>query len=327
MQRMMWRLTAGFAVLLGAGLLAAGTARAQQDYPNRPIKLVCGFVAGSGADVVHRYLADKLRPLAGVPVIVENKPGASGNLAHAYVANSKPDGYTVYPVGGSTLASSMHIFKKPPIDPLKDLEPVDTLLKQGWLVVVDAKSPFKTLPDLTAFLKEKKEKASYATATVPGTVTGELYKNLAGLQMVQVNYKTIGDSLTDLLAGNIDVMMADAAYTLREMKNGRLRALAITTKERMSSMPDIPTMAEGGIQGINLVVWWVNMVPAGTPQPIKDKLRGWFDQIASTDETAKFLSSIGTDRFISTPEEATAFLKQEIKDWGDRIHLAKIQPE
>ncbi len=309
-------------------LLWAAPALAQQDYPNRgPIKLVCGFVAGSGADIVHRYLADKLRAITGTAVIVDNKPGASGNLAHAYVAHSKPDGLTVYPVGGSTLASSVHIFKNPPIDPLKDLEPVGTLLKQGWLVVVDAKSPFKTLPDLTAYLKQKKGNASYSTATVPGTVLGELYKNIAGLETVQVNYKTIGDSLNDLLAGNIDVAMADAAWTLREMKNGRVRALAISTKARMDALAEIPTMTEGGVPGIDLVVWWAVMVPAGTPQPIKDKLRGWFDRILRMPETDKFFKSIGTDIFISTPEETTAYLTKEIKTWGDEIRLAKIQPE
>jgi tripartite-type tricarboxylate transporter receptor subunit TctC len=320
------RRIAGPTAIALAALLFVLPARAQE-YPSRPIKLVCGFVAGSGADVVHRYLADKLHGLAGVPVIVDNKPGASGNLAHAYVANSKPDGYTVYPVGGSTLASSVHLFKKPPIDPLKDLEPVGTLLKQGWLIVVKADAPFKTLPDLTAYLKAKKDKASYSTATVPGIVTAELYKNIAGLQTVQVNYRTIGDSLSDLLSGTIDVMFADAAYTLREMQNGRLRPLAISTAQRIDAMPDIPTMAEGGVPGVNIVVWWANMVPAGTPKPIKDKLRGWFDQIARMDDTAKFLRSIGTDPFVMGPEETSKFLAQEIKTWGDEITLAKIQPE
>src|SRR5262249_4010248 len=149
--------------------------------------------------------------------------------AHSYVANSKPDGYTVYPVGGSTLASSLALFKTPPIDPLKELEPLGTLLKQGCLVAEAAKSPLQTPPRPTAFLKEKKEKASYSTATVPGTVLAELYKSIAGLQIVQVNYKTMGDSLNDLMAGTIDVAFSDAAYTLREMKNGRMRTLAIST--------------------------------------------------------------------------------------------------
>lgn len=310
-----------------AALLCAVPALAQQDYPNRPIKLVCGFVAGSGADIVHRYLAEKLRVLTGNPVIVENKPGASGNLAHAYVANSRPDGYTVYPVGGSTLASSLHIFKTPPIDPIKDLEPVGTLLKQPWLLVVDAKSQFKTVPDVTAHLKEKKEKASYSTATVPGTVMGEMYKNIAGLQMVQVNYKTMGDSLNDLMNGTLDVGFADAAYSLREQQNGRLRILAVSTAARTRAMSDVPTMAEGGVPGIDITVWWATMVPAGTPPAIKERLRGWFDQILRMEDTEKFLRSIGTDVFISTPEETAAYLAQDIKRWDEAIKIAKIQPE
>ncbi len=320
MRRMWWAASV-------AALLLAAPAQAQQDYPNRPIKLVCGFVAGSGADVVHRYLAEKLRVLTGNPVIVENKPGASGDLAHAYVANSKPDGYTVYPVGGSTLAASMHIFKTPPIDPLKDLEPISLLLKQGWLLTVAGNSPYNNVRELTAALKAKQGKASYSTATVPGTLMGELYKSIAGVDITQVNYKTFGDSLNDLNTGVIDVGFADAAYTLREMKNGRLKALGISTKERMRSMPDIPTMTEAGVPGIDIVVWWVNMVPAGTPQPIKAKLRGWFEEIQRMPETEKFLASIGTDPFFGGPDEATAFLKDQIKVWGDMIRLAKIEPQ
>jgi len=314
-----------------AAILAAllcSPAQAQQDYPNRPIKLVCAFVAGSGADIVHRYFADKLRVVTGgAPIIVENKPGASGNLAHAYVANSKPDGYTVYPVGGSTLASSVHLFKQPPIDPMKDLEPINTLLKQPWLLTVAGISPFKTVQEVTAHLKQKKDKASYSTATVPGTTMGEMYKAIAGLQMVQVNYKTAGDSLNDLMNGTLDVAFVDPAYALREQINGRLRILAVSTAERTRAMSDVPTMTEGGVPGMDIVVWWATMVPAGTPPAIKEKLRAWFDEILRMEDTEKFLRQIGTDPFISTPEETSAFLAKDIKKWGEAIKIAKIQPE
>ena len=173
-------------------VFAAPTLAQEQDYPSREIRLVCGFVAGSGADVIHRYFAEKLKALTGKPVIVENKPGASGNIAHSYAAKAKPDGYTVYPVGGTALAASQHLFKTPPVDPLKDFDSLTALIRQPWVLVVDAKSPHKTLPELTAYLKEKKNKASYSTATTTGIITGELYKSIAGLETVQVNYKTIG---------------------------------------------------------------------------------------------------------------------------------------
>jgi tripartite-type tricarboxylate transporter receptor subunit TctC len=311
------------------GFIAVFFARpvSAQDYPNREIHLICAFAAGSGADVIHRYFAEKLRVVAGVPVVVENKPGVSGNLAHSYVTKSKPDGYTVYPVGGSALASMMHLLKQPPIDPLKDLEPVGTTLKQGWLVLVDAKSPFKTLGDLTAHLKQKGDKASYSTSTATGIVTGELYKSVAGLKMVQVNYKTIGDSLNDLLSGNIDVMMGDAGFGLGQIRNGRLRALAVSTGTRMKAMSDIPTMAEGGVPGIDLTVWWATMVPAGTPPAIKAKLQAWFDQILAMPETEQFLANIGTDVFVSTPQGTTDYLTKEIQNWGEYVRKAGIKPE
>jgi tripartite-type tricarboxylate transporter receptor subunit TctC len=156
---------------------------------------------------------------------------------------------------------------------------------------------------------------------------GEMYKNLAGLQMVQVNYKTMGDSLNDLMTGTLDVAFADAAYSLREQQNGRMRILAVSTAARTKAMSDIPTMAEGGVPGIDITVWWATMVPSGTPPAIKERLRGWFDQILRTDETEKFLRSIGTDVFISTPAETSAFLAQDIKRWGEYVQIAKIQAE
>lgn len=319
----MRKLLAGVACVLG---LMAQPAIAQ-DYPNREIHLICAFAAGSGADVIHRYFAEKLRVLAGVPVVVENKPGVSGNLAHSYVAKSKPDGYTVYPGGGSTLSAMKHLFKDPPVDALKDLEPVGTLLKQGWLVLVDAKSPFKTLPELTAYLKQKGDKASYSTSTVAGIVTGELYKSIAGLKMVQVNYKTVGDSLNDVLSGQVDVMMADPGLGVGLIRNGRMRALAVSTANRIKSLPDIPTMAESGVPGVDITVWWATLVPAGTPPAIKAKLAGWFNEIIAMPETEKFFAGMATDVFVSTPAETSAYFVKEIDRWGEYIRKANIKPE
>jgi tripartite-type tricarboxylate transporter receptor subunit TctC len=176
-------------ILLAAGmsLVTFAYPASAQEYPTREVKLVCGFVAGSGADIIHRFIAKQLQAISGRTFIVENRPGAAGNIASTYVSKSKPDGYTVYPVGGSALASSVHLYKQLAFNPVNDFEPVGTVLKQGWLLVVDAKSPFRTLQELTAHLKQKKDKASYSTATTNGAVMGELYKTHAGLETVQVN--------------------------------------------------------------------------------------------------------------------------------------------
>lgn len=315
-------------ILLAAGmsLVTLACPASAQEYPTREVKLVCGFVAGSGADIIHRFIAKQLQAISGRTFIVENRPGAAGNIASTYVAKSKPDGYTVYPVGGSALASSVHLYKQLAFDPVSDFEPVGTVLKQGWLLVVDAKSPFKTLPELTAYLKQKKDKASYSTATTNGAVMGELYKTHAGLETVQVNYKTIGDSLNDLTSGNIDFAMADAAWSLGQIRNGRIRALAISTPERMKSMPDIPTMAEGGVPQVNLVFWFGVFVPKGTPQPIKEKLGEWLRQLTKLPDTEPFLSSIGTDVLSVSPEEAGKLLREDIEKWGQYVKTANIQP-
>ena len=219
-----------------------------------------------------------------------------------------------------------YLFKTPPVDPFKDFDPLTALLRQPWVLVVDAKSPFKTLPELTAYLKEKKNKASYSTSTTTGIIVGELYKSIAGLETVQVNYKTIADSLNDLQSGAIDFAMADAAFTLGQIKNGTVRALATSSGTRMKSMADIPTMIEGGVPGIDVTVWWAVQLPAGTPQPIADKINAWFAEILKMPETEKFLANIGTDVFMTTPAQTRALLEQEIKNWGDYARLAKIDP-
>jgi len=308
------------------GILGASAVGAQ-DYPSREIHMISGFAPGSGADIMTRYFADKLQAVSGKPVVVENKVGAGGNLAHTYVAKSKPDGYTIYPVGGSALASSVHLFKSPPVDPLKDFEPVGTLLKQGWFVAVDARSPFKTLPELTAYLKTKGGKGSYATSTATGTVMGELYKSMAGLETVQVNYRTMPDALNDLLSGTIDFLASDAPFTMAQSRAGKVRALATSTPQRMQSVPDVPTFAEGGVKGVELTVWWLTELPAGTPKPIAGKIGAWMNEILAMEDTRKFLASIGTDVYVSSPEEAKAFLAQEIKTWADYVKLARIEPQ
>ena len=319
--RMLSVLTASLLTCGGVGSVVA------QDYPEREIRLVIGFPPGGGADLMTRYFAEQLRPLSGKPVLVENKPGASGRLASTYVAQARPDGYTVYFVGGTTLASSVHTLKTPPIDPLKDLEPIGTVLRSPWVMVVDAKSPFNTVAALTAHLKERKDKASYAAFSTTGIVMGELYKSVADLQTVQVLYKTPGDALNDMLGGNIDVLFADPGFVRGQVENGKLRALAVSTTSRSKAMAEVPTMAEAGVPGIDLTVWWTTMVPVGTPQPIKDKLRAWFDRILRMPETETFLAGQGADVFISTPEETTAYLRQEIKNWGEYVRKAKIEPQ
>jgi len=297
-----------------------------QDYPSQDIRLICGFPPGSGADVFVRYFADKLRPLAGRTIVVENKVGAASNIATEFVARSKPDGYTLYPFAGTTVAASMHLFKKPPVDVGKALRVAATTSNLAFMLVVDAKSPYKSVAELSAAVKQKGSGANYAVAANPGRIMGAIYKDKAGLGATEVQYRTAPDSLNEMLSGKIDYGLHDPIFALAQQREGRLRILAVSTGKRLQSLPDIPTMAESGV-AMDLELWWGVMVPVGTPDPIVDRINKWFTQIVSTPEAKKFLNDSGADPMIRTPEQAQKMFETAIREWGEFVRLAKIEPQ
>jgi tripartite-type tricarboxylate transporter receptor subunit TctC len=296
------------------------------EFPSREIKLLCGFAPGSGADITYRFLAEKLRPLVGKPVIVENRPGVQGYIAASELAKSKPDGHTIMLAGGSGLSAVKFLFKNPPVDPLKDFEYVGSLLKQGWYLSVDAKSPIKSIPELTTHLRLKGNAASYATSTNIGTVFAELYKQAAGVHPLRVNYKTVGDALNDLASGHVDMAMTDPPFTTGNVRNGRLRALAVSTGIRVAATPDVPTMAEFGFNNIDFAIWWSIQVAAGTPGPIRDQIARWFEAVLKMEDTQNFFASIGSDVFFSSPEQTRAQILKDMDKWRNYVKEAKIEP-
>jgi len=312
--------------LVGA-LLSVSAPAAAQDYPNKDIHVVVGFPAGSGADVYARYFANKLSVLSKQTVIVENKPGAQSSIATEYVARAKSDGYTLFIGGADSFGSPLYLFKKPPVDPRKDFVYISPLVSQGFILVVTTDKPFKTVADLTADLKQKGDKASYATANNPATILAETYKKSAGLSTVQVNYKTSMDFLNDMMDGRIDFVMADPVFGLSRIREGKMKPLAISTGQRIKSLPDIPTLQEAGIAGVDMNLWWVVAAPAGTPQPIVDKLNGWFTEIGKMDETREFLGKFGAEPFTASPAETKKLVDKEIADWENYVKLAKIEAQ
>ena len=315
------------AVALAAAIATAPFCAQAQEYPSQDIRFICGFPAGSGADVLVRYFGEKVRQVANRTIIVENKVGAAGNIAAEYTARSKPDGHTVYVHAASAIAANMHLFKKPPIDAARDLQIAAGVNKQPFMIMVAANSPYQTLAELTEAMKKKGEKASYAQSNTSGKVMGELYKQATGIKAVEVPYRTANDSLNDFSSGVLDYGTMDPVFALSQARAGRMRMLAVSTAQRMQAVPDLPTIAEAGVSGVELLTWFAVMVPSATPRPIVNKLNTWFNEVLATQETKTFLNSFGGDPFIATPEEGQALFRQQIKVWEGYVKAAKIEPQ
>jgi tripartite-type tricarboxylate transporter receptor subunit TctC len=195
------------------------------------------------------------------------------------------------------------------------------------MVMVPANSPYKTLAELTAAMKQKGDKASYAQSNTTGKVMGDLYKLATGITAVEVPYRTANDSINDFASGRLDYGMMDPVFALSQERAGRLRSLAVSTPHRMKAVPELPTMTEAGTPGVEMMGWFAAMVPSATPRPVVDRLNKWLNEILATEETKKFLNQFGGDPYISTPEEGQARMAKDVKDWEHYVKIANIEPQ
>ena len=296
------------------------------NYPSRDIHLICMFPPGTGADIFVRFYGEKLQRAAGRTVIVDNKAGAFGNIATEFVARAKPDGYTLYIApGSSVLAGAPSLFKKLSFDPINDFEHVTTLSKLPFILLVAADGPYKTVADLVADLRQKGDKGSYGSTANTGLISSELFKQSFGLQTVEVKYRDAAGLLNDLIGGNIAFGHIDAAAAVGLISNGKVRALATSSKDRFVSLPDIPSASETGINS-DIIAWWSVHTPKGTPKPILDKLEAWFNKIAVDEDVKKFLATSGSDPFPGNSTMLRDLLVKETRAWADYVKLAKIEP-
>jgi tripartite-type tricarboxylate transporter receptor subunit TctC len=305
----------------------AATCAHAQNYPTQDIHMVVGFPAGSGADVYARYFASKLQSVSKANVLVENKPGAAASIAAEYVARSRPDGHTIFIGGSDSFGAPLYLFKKPPTDPRKDFTYISPVVSQSFLFVVPADAQYKTVADLTASLKLKKDKGSYAATNNTAIILGETYKQSAALETVQVNYKTNVDYVNDMLGGRIDFVMVDPVFGLARIREGRMKPLAVSTARRIKALPDVPTMQEAGVPGVDMDQWWLIAAPAGTPEPIVERLNGWFTEIGKMDETKEFLGKIGVEPWTASSAETKMLIDKEITNWERYVKIAKIEPQ
>jgi tripartite-type tricarboxylate transporter receptor subunit TctC len=309
-------------VALACLALPAGSAWAE--YPDKPIRFVVPFAAGSATDQLARAVGQAITVDSKVTVVVDNKPGANGFIAASDVAKASPDGYTVLITTNTTHAANEHLFKKLPYDPVKDYAPVTALGRGGQIMVVNPQVPAKTVGEFIALAKKEPGKLSFGSGS---SSSGELFQQMAHVQLLHVPYKSNPLAITDLLGNQIQMMITDTATGLPQVKSGKLRALGVSGKARSPLAPDVPTIDEAGVKGYEMSYWFAAYAPAGTPPAVVTKLNQLLVKAAKSDTASTFYQSTGTEVFTSTPAELAKFQGQESAKWGRIIKSANIQPE
>jgi len=293
-------------------------AAAAQSYPGKPIRLICPFPPAGAVDIASRATAYELSRILGQPVNVENKPGAGGNLGGAEAARSAPDGYTLFMTTSGIQAINPALYAKMAFDPNKDLAPVAALVSLNNVLVVHPSVPAKTVQEVIALAKKDPGKWTYASSGNGTSIhmSGAMFTQLTGTDMLHIPYKGSGPAVTDLLAGQVNMMFDNIPSSLPHIKASRLRALATTGAKRDPALPDLPTIAETGVRGYESGVWFGLTVPAGTPREIIVKLNAAALQAARAPEFVKRMTDLGYNLIPSTPEEMAAMNKAELARWA-----------
>jgi tripartite-type tricarboxylate transporter receptor subunit TctC len=307
--------------------LATDAAHAQATYPEKPVRIIVGFPAGVAPDIAARVLAEKLAEAWGKPVVVENVTGAGGNIGADRVAKAAPDGYTLGMVGNGSLIYSPGMYDKLAFDPVRDFAPVSQIFVAANALVVPIDSPIKSLSELVATARAQPGKLTYghAGAGTSQHLGAELFKVMAQVDIQPIAYRGTTALLPDLLAGRITMSFANVANALALVREGKLRAFAVSSARRSASAPDLPTMAESGYPGFEAVPWFGLMGPAGLPGPLVDRLHRDTVRVMSTPEVRKRFNSFGMDLVLGTPAEFAATIERELPVWTKLIRQAGIK--
>jgi len=312
-----------------AALVASPTVFAQGKFPQRPITLVVPTAPGGSTDFTARLVSDQLSRALGQPVIVDNKPGASGNIGNQIVARAKPDGYTLLVSYSGYHVGNPHLFKQAGWDPIRDFAPVAMMTRAPQVVAARPGLPAGNLKELVAYAKANPGKLNYASSGNGSIqhIAGELFKQLTGTFITHIPYKGSGPAVQDLMGGQVDLFITTPAGVVSQIQAGRLKGLAVTSKQRLSSMPQMPTAAESGLKGYELDSWFALYAPAGTPPDIVQQLNAEVGKILSTTEVRRKAEDSGTAVEIMTPAQLGEFTKKELDYWGRVIKGAHITLE
>jgi len=317
---------------LTAAAISAPSVRSSRaagaDWPARTVRVVVPFPPGGSTDTTARLVANRLQEVWGQSVVIENKPGAGGNIASEMVAHSDPDGYTIFIVGPG-LATNQFLYPSLSYDPVGDFAPVTLLITQPNMMCVPNSKPAKSVQEFIAYCNENRGNVTYASSGNGTTLhlSGELFKRLANVEMTHIPYRGGALAINDLIPGRVDVIFDNMPSILPHVKAGSVRALAVTTRERISVVPDLPTIAEAGVPGFDVSSWFGFFVPAGTPPGVIARINADTNAALAHPPVRSRFEELGATPKGSTPAELAAFLKSEIEKWGPVIREAKIKVE
>jgi tripartite-type tricarboxylate transporter receptor subunit TctC len=318
----------GAAVIAVAALLTAGAPASAETFPSKPVRIVVGFAAGGGADTATRLIAAKLTEIWGQQILVDNRGGAGGVLAAEVVARATPDGYTLLNCGISHVLR-MLLYKNLTFDGVRDFAPISPIATFANVLIVHPSSPFKSLGEFLAYAKAHPGKLHYGSSGVGGSIhfTTELFKSMAGIDIVHVPYKGGGPAFADLLAQQIDVMFDNTTTAVGPLKAGQTRPLGVSSPTRWPALPDVPTIAEAGVPGYNILPFYGLCAPAHVPEPILDKLNADVVQALQSPDLKQRFADQGIEPAPMSRAEYTAFLANELSTWSRVMKEANIQAD
>ena len=310
---------------MALGMIVASSHAQSQPFPNRPVRAIIGLAPGGGMDTISRALAQKLGDNLGQTVIVDNRPGAGGNIAMEMASSSAPDGHNLLIISATSVIYP--VLYKARFDMLRDFAPVSQISAQGYVAVVHPSVPARNIAELVQHLKAHPGKLNYASSGIgsPIHLTGELFTALSGTRMTHVPYKGLGPAYADLIAGNIEMSFPAIVSSLPHIRAGKLRALAVTLPKRSPVAPELPTIVEAGVPGVVVVNWYGMLAPLGTPRPIIERLSRGVAASMSQPEVVKRLLADGSEAATSTPEQFRAHISEERDKWTKVIRNAGIR--
>ncbi len=326
MQRRTFITTLSASAIASPSVFAQGTAG---KYPQRPITLVVPTAPGGTTDFTARLIVEPLTRALGQPVVVDNKPGASGNIGNQLVARAKPDGYTLLVAYSGYQVGNPHLFKQAGWDPLKDFAPVAMMTRAPQVIALSPKVPANTLAELISYAKAHPGKLNFASSGNGSIqhIAGELFKQLTGTFITHIPYRGSGPAVQDLLGGQVDMFITTPAGVVSQIQAGKLKGIAVTSKQRLSSLPNVPTAAESGLKGYELDSWFALYAPAGTPADVVALLNTEVNKIIASPDARKKAEESGTGVEQMTPQQLGEFTKTELDYWGRVIKTARIAVE